>query len=238
MYVECFGTEGPVMVFDAGLGGWSFLWTRSPKDFIGLVDNSYRRCIYDRTNLGASDNVPGTRTSATAARELKALLEAAGLPGPYVLVGRSFGGYNVRLFAAAYPSEVEALVLIETLTPEFHTTMEGLLTPEQWAEEVEGVQGAEAPMDVLASTPLVAAAVLPDVPLLVVAGTKWHSSNEPWPRGWPADELDALWERAQRDLAAAVPRGRTVVFEGGDHALQESQPERLADEINAFLAAY
>jgi len=237
LYLECRGTTGPVVLFEAGSGSDSTSWNRSRKDFIGLIDDSHRRCLYDRANLGKSDRVEGPRTSATAAEEMHSLLLAAHLEPPYVLVGRSFGGYNVRLFAAAYPSEVDALILVETLTPEFQTGMRSLLTPDQWAEEATSFDSIEPPLDELASLPLVAAAAIPDVPLLVVAGTKWHSGNEPWPADWPGPALDALWARAQADLAASVPRGRLVVFEGGDHSLQFSQPERLADEINAFLAA-
>ncbi len=236
LYLECFGTNGPVMLFDAGSGSTGETWKSSRKGFIGLVDNHYRRCLYDRANLGKSDKVTGPRTSATAAEDLHALLRAADLAPPYVLVGRSFGGYNVRLFAARYPSEVRALILIETLTPQFHLGMEALLTPAQWAVEVDAVQGTEPPLDVIASTSLVAAAPLPDVPLLVIAGTKWHSGNVAWPSDLPGAKLDALWDQAQRDLAAAVPRGRLIVFEGGDHSLHFSQPERLAREINTFVA--
>ena len=237
LYLECRGTEGPVVLFDAGSGSDSTSWNRSRKDFVGLVDDSFRRCLYDRANLGKSEQVAGPRTSATAAHDLHALLAAAGLAPPYVLVGRSFGGYNVRLFAAAYPSEVHGLVLVETLTPEFQNGMLDLLTPEQRAGEVQSFEAIEHPMDELAGGPLVAAAGLPDIPLLVVAGTKWHSGNEPWPSDWPGSELDALWDESQVDLASAVPRGRLVVFEGGDHALHLSEPERLAREINDFLAA-
>jgi pimeloyl-ACP methyl ester carboxylesterase len=235
LYLECFGTSGPVVLFDAGSGSAGDTWKRSRKGFIGLVDNDYRRCLYDRANLGRSDRVPGHRTSATAAEELHTLLHTAGLEPPYVLVGRSFGGYNIRLFAAAFPAEVRSLILIETLTPRFHDGMRALLTPAQWAIEVEGLQATEAPLDIIGSTPLVAAAALPDVPLLVIAGTKWHSGNAPWPADWPGPQLDALWDQAQLELGASVPRGRTVVFEGGDHSLHFSQPQRLADEINAFL---
>ena len=237
LYLECRGTSGPVILFDAGSGSDGATWHRSRKDFIGLVDPTYRRCTYDRANLGGSGSVAGPRTSATAAQEMHSLLRAADLPPPYVLVGRSFGGYNVRLFAAAYPSETKALVLVETLTPEFQDGVKSLLTPEQWAEEARSFDALEPPMDELASGPLVAAAVIPDVPLLVVAGTKWHAGNAPWPADWPGADLDDRWAKAQANLAASVPRGKLVVFEGGDHSLHFSQPERLADEINAFLAA-
>ena len=234
LYIECRGTSGPVMVLETGSGSPGATWLRSP--FITLLDNRYRRCIFDRANLGRSDEVKDDRTSATAATELHALLEAAGLPGPYVLVGRSFGGYNVRLFASMFPEDVASLVLVETLTPEFHAGMEDLLDPMQWASETSFNRQVEFPLDIMASGPLVAAAKLPDVPLLVIAATESHTGDEAWPEGWPAPALNALWMEGQEHLAASVPGGRLVVFEGSHHNLFLTEPRRLADEINAFLA--
>ncbi len=234
LYIECRGTTGPVMVLETGSGSPSTTWHRSP--FIDLLDHRYRRCIFDRANVGQSDDVTGTRTSATAAAELHALLAAAELPGPYVLVGRSFGGYNVRLFAAQFPEDVAALVLVETLTPEFHAGMEDLLDPMQWASESSFNRLVEFPLDIIASGPLVAAAELPEVPLLVIAATESHTGDESWPDGWPSQALNALWMDGQEQLADAVPGGRLIVFEGGHHNRYISQPQRLADEINAFLS--
>jgi pimeloyl-ACP methyl ester carboxylesterase len=232
--IECRGTSGPVMLLETGSGSPGMTWLRS--EFITLLDNRYRRCIYDRANIGESDDVDGPRTSATAARDLHALLVAAGLPGPYVLVGRSFGGYNVRLLASMYPGDVSHLVLVETLTPEFHAGMKDLLEPMQWASEASFNQQVEWPLDIIASGPLVAAAELPRIPLLVIAATESHTGDEAWPDGWPADRLNDLWAEAQEDLAASVPGGRLVVFEGSDHNLFLNEPERLAAEINVFLA--
>ena len=233
LFIECRGESGPVMVLETGSGSPAATWLASP--FISLLDNRYRRCIFDRVNVGKSDPAKGERTSATAALELHRLLEAAGLPGPYILVGRSFGGYNVRLFASMYPEDVAALVLVETLTPEFHAGMKDLLSPMQWASEVSFNKQVEFPLDIIASGPLVAAAKLPSIPLLVVAATESHTGEGAWPEGWPGPALDALWMESQEKLAASVPGGRLVVIQGGRHDLYRSDPQRLADEINAFL---
>lgn len=234
LYIECRGTDGPVMILETGSGSPGATWLRS--EFITLLDTRYRRCIYDRANLGQSDGTEGARTSATAARELHALLEAVDLPGPYVLVGRSFGGYTVRLFASMYPEEVSELVLVETLTPEFHAGMEDLLDQLQWASEKSFNQLVEYPLDIIASGPLVADADLPEIPLLVIAATESHTGDESWPDGWPAAALNALWMDSQETLAASVTGGRLVVFEGSHHNLFLTEPQRLSDEINAFLS--
>ena len=52
------------------------------------------------------------------AEELQTLLQNAGISPPYVLVGHSMGGYNVRLFASLYRSEVAGMVLVDSSHPE------------------------------------------------------------------------------------------------------------------------
>jgi pimeloyl-ACP methyl ester carboxylesterase len=78
-----------------------------------------RVCTYDRGGAGWSD--PGTqpRTSQQFAEELHALLNNAGVEGPYVLVGHSLGGNNVQIYASRYPDEVAGMVLVD---PQFYNT--------------------------------------------------------------------------------------------------------------------
>jgi pimeloyl-ACP methyl ester carboxylesterase len=52
------------------------------------------------------------------AEELHALLQAAGITPPFVLVGHSLGGFNVRLYASLYPGEVAGMVLVDASHPD------------------------------------------------------------------------------------------------------------------------
>ncbi len=72
-----------------------------------------RVCSYDRAGYGWSDSGSLPRTSKQIAVELHALLEQANIDGPYLLVGHSFGGHTVRIFADDYPEEVAGLILID-----------------------------------------------------------------------------------------------------------------------------
>jgi len=59
-----------------------------------------RACWFDRAGLGWSDPSPIEQTSTAVAEDLHALLHAAGVPSPYVLVGSSFSGFNVASLQA------------------------------------------------------------------------------------------------------------------------------------------
>jgi pimeloyl-ACP methyl ester carboxylesterase len=72
-----------------------------------------RVCSYDRAGYGWSDSGPEPRSSLQIAHELKQLLEAAGEKGPYVLVGHSMGGYDIRVYTGQYPNDVAGMVLVD-----------------------------------------------------------------------------------------------------------------------------
>ena len=112
MQLYCAGKArgGPTVVMDSGIGGGLLDWqTVQPK-----VAKFARVCSYDRSGLGWSESGPKPRTSPQIVKELHALLENAGVGGPYVLVGHSFWGANVQLYAAEYPKEVAGMVLVDS----------------------------------------------------------------------------------------------------------------------------
>ncbi len=74
-------------------------------------------CSYDRAGFGWSDSGQSGYTSQDLVEQLHVLLARSGLPAPYILVGHSFGGLTVRLYASTYPREVAGLVLVDS-TPE------------------------------------------------------------------------------------------------------------------------
>jgi pimeloyl-ACP methyl ester carboxylesterase len=61
---------------------------------------------------------PEPRDAKQITGELQALLKGAGIEGPYVLVGHSFGGLYMQTYAARYPDEVAGVALVESSHPE------------------------------------------------------------------------------------------------------------------------
>jgi len=99
----------PTVVMDAGLGGASLDWSLVQP----ALQATTRVCVYDRAGMGYSEPVLGPRTPSRLATELHALLATAGESGPYIMVGHSLAGKNVRLFAATFPNETWGMVLVD-----------------------------------------------------------------------------------------------------------------------------
>jgi pimeloyl-ACP methyl ester carboxylesterase len=85
------------------------------------VAQTTRVCAYDRAGLGWSEPGPEPRDARQVSGELQALLEGAGIEGPYVLVGHSYGGLYARMYAARYPDKVAGVALVDSSHPEQFT---------------------------------------------------------------------------------------------------------------------
>jgi pimeloyl-ACP methyl ester carboxylesterase len=110
MHLNCAGSGSPTVVLQPGAGGSS----ASMGWVAPAVAKQTRVCVYDRAGRGGSEPGVGPQDGARVATDLHTLLHKAGVPGPYVLAGHSFGGLYVRIFAAHYPHEVAGLVLIDS----------------------------------------------------------------------------------------------------------------------------
>jgi pimeloyl-ACP methyl ester carboxylesterase len=109
LHIQCVGTGTPTVVLDAGLGGSSLDWNLVQPS----LGRTTRVCAYDRAGMGWSERSPHPRSPHQIADELHTLLTNAGIAGPYVLVGHSLAGKNVRLFALRYPNQVAGMVLVD-----------------------------------------------------------------------------------------------------------------------------
>jgi len=130
MHIRCMGTGNPTVILDASPGNTSASWGLIQPE----VARSARVCTYDRAGLGWSDSTTAPRDAWQIARNLHALLGAAGIPGPYVLVGHSGSGVYAQLYAANYPAEVAGMVLVDTMHPDQFTPLADGTPPNQTLE--------------------------------------------------------------------------------------------------------
>jgi pimeloyl-ACP methyl ester carboxylesterase len=115
----CIGQGAPTVVMDSALGGnfldWS--WIQSEISCVTKVFS------YDRAGYGWSEPSRNSRTSEVIVEELRELLVKVKVPPPYILVGHSFGGLNMRLYQQKYPEEVKGLVLVDSTPEEIYSTL-------------------------------------------------------------------------------------------------------------------
>ncbi|HZS04064.1 MAG TPA: alpha/beta hydrolase [Blastocatellia bacterium] len=108
--IYCSGEGGPAVILDSGAGQPGYAWSHIQPGIARFT----RACWYDRAGEGWSDPGPFPRTSAASAKDLHELLQRAGVPPPYILVGHSLGGLNVRVYNGLYPGEVAGMVLVDS----------------------------------------------------------------------------------------------------------------------------
>jgi pimeloyl-ACP methyl ester carboxylesterase len=106
---RCTGQGSPTVLLESGFGIGAAGWGKSQPRLSKMT----RVCSYDRAGYGFSDPGPEPRDGAAIARDLDQGLAAAGLNGPFIVVGHSAGGLYGRLFAARRPGEVQGLVLLD-----------------------------------------------------------------------------------------------------------------------------
>ena len=105
------GMGGPTVVIDSGVKCNCLDWSLVQPEIAKFT----RVVTYDRAGYAWSDESPLDRTSANIVYELRSMLKNEGIPGPYILVGHSFGGNNMQLFAMTYPDEVAGLILVDAV---------------------------------------------------------------------------------------------------------------------------
>jgi pimeloyl-ACP methyl ester carboxylesterase len=111
MYLSQRGAGSPTVIFESGISATSLNWIHLQS----VVSTFTRAIIYDRAGLGWSSPSPHERTPSNIVRELRTLLQRAGITPPYILVGHSFGGLVVRHFAALHPAEIAGLILVDPM---------------------------------------------------------------------------------------------------------------------------
>jgi pimeloyl-ACP methyl ester carboxylesterase len=102
------------VILEAGIASFSSNWVRVQQ----ALEPHARVVSYDRAGLGWSDPPPEAQDAAQSAAQLHAALRSAGIRGPYVVVGHSYGGLVVRAFADLYPDEVVGMVLVDASHPD------------------------------------------------------------------------------------------------------------------------
>jgi pimeloyl-ACP methyl ester carboxylesterase len=236
LYLYCAGEGTPAVILEAGLGDTHETWASVQAAVAAFT----RVCSYDRAGLGRSTPGVQLRTAGHMTEELHALLHNVGIPSPYVLVGHSFGGLIVQLFASSYADETAGLVLVDSAHEEQEAWLAAELSDEEMAEQMGFQNGGNAEgADATTSFAEVRAAHWRlQAPLVVLVRGMIPPDEEP-PNWTPerAERMGASWLQLQAELAQRSPQGRLVIAERSGHNIHHSQPEIVVDAIRQIVDA-
>jgi len=258
LHLNCQGEGTPVVVLDAGLGGFSLDWFYVQEDLSQIT----RVCSYDRAGYGWSDEGPPPRTTDQIVEELYELLDVAGVKSPYILVGHSFGGFNMIYFAKSYPALVAGLVLVDSSHPDQFEALPDMPHPDMnddvgrkfsffypgkilysYPEQVRetalrllttrkafSTQRRELINFRYSGVQVKQLGHINDLPLVVIS-----RGRSDWPNDPRGQLLEKTWQRLQKDLVELVPHGRQIIAEGSGHMIQLERPDVIIKAVSNML---
>jgi len=243
--ILCTGQGTPTVIIEAGFGEPAVeKETSSWTTVINGIEETTRICVYDRAGLGSSDVAPGkNRTSKDIVRDLHTLLVNAHVPGPYILVGHSLGGYHILLFANKYPKDVVGMVLVDSSHPDQWSEVSAVLPPESPNEpdslkRLRRIPPASLPekLDIPASARQVRAVKsLGDLPLVVL-------THNPVGNVFPdlsqevAEKIEQVWQKLQNELASLSSNSSHIISAKSGHYIQVDEPQLVIDAILKVIA--
>ena len=254
MHIVCVGptdTGGPTILLEAGGGLGYDSWG----EVLPSLLSTHRVCAYDRAGIGGSaPPVEPSRTAVDQVADLRALLDAAGIDGPFVVGAHSFGAVIATLFTEAYPDDVVGLVFVDPQAPRISAGWRAALPPPT-ADEPKTVAEFRDELDTFEVDPSLnpqhvrlrdsmalataaldeAGPLFGDRPVIVLQA-------ERTPRGWgalPSDlaaQFTSIWAAGQQELADESTAGSLDVVPGVGHNIQVEDAPAVVDALERVLA--
>jgi pimeloyl-ACP methyl ester carboxylesterase len=204
IHLRCTGEGAPTVILETGGGDFSFVWALVQPD----VAKFTRVCSYDRAGYAWSEAGPKPRTMAQIVYELHTGLASAGITGPYVFVGASFGGLISRIFASTYPSDLSGIVLVDGAQESGF-----IMLNNKWIRFRETSQGRSIPP---VQKHWTEAGGEPTERLVFASEAKGLDAGDP--RSKLPEELQRIWSAAQAQKKYAEARQSEFAFLGEELA--------------------
>jgi pimeloyl-ACP methyl ester carboxylesterase len=254
LYMECWGERvsgEPTVLLITGQGPTTSSWELVASAFAA---DGHHLCSYDRAGVGGSDPAPeASRTTEDQVTDLVALLDAAALQEPVVLVAHSLGSHPAVGLVARAPERVAGVVLIDPLPPRVGAAQRAALPPEKPDESPEAAEERRFLTEVMfdpAQNPehlLLAASdeevatlldepgpIFGDLPTVVLQGP-----GPPRVPGLPDSyhaASEAAFDDGFREFATESTRGSLIEVEDTGHNIQDDQPDIVMDAIRNVMA--
>ncbi|MCK5433059.1 MAG: alpha/beta hydrolase [Gammaproteobacteria bacterium] len=261
MHINCIGNKSPSIILDSGAGGFSLEWRNIQKS----LSQYARVCAYDRAGYGWSDMGLLPRTTKRITHELHTLLQNAGIHGPYILVGHSFGGFTAQYFARNFGDEIAGIVLIDSSHEEqvyrlpengkdvvrrsLHQDRSNMVTKSVIHEHYPEEEAAVAQQLMTRWSALLtwreemanyalSSRELRDVyykPILEIPIVVLSRGKRVWPDTPYGDAMEATWKELQDELSYLNGNSTHIIAENSGHLIHLDEPELVVDAIHDVL---
>ncbi len=235
------GSGTPTVVLETGLGAESAEW----QPVQSAIENRFRVFRHDRAGRGASDRIDGPRDANAMIDDLAKLLHAAHMPAPWLLVGHSYGGLLMRLFAQRFRAQTCGLVLVEAMhedqfevfgpafvepTPDDSTALTAMraLWCDGWRDARTTPEGIDFPKSFDAVR---AIGTLGDLPLAVIVADSF--AHSPFFDEQQRTGLQHQWEAMQASFLGLSSRAELIRVPHSEHFVQRDAPQAIVDAIDS-----
>jgi len=256
IHLHCIGEGSPIIVFDSGVGGSHLDWVNVQS----RAGEFTQACSYDRSGYGWSEMGIKPRTSKRIVSELTKILKIAKKEPPYILVGHSFGGLNMQLFARTNPKDVVGLVLIDSIhteqykrfenagieIPTMNTTRfllgskdqvtEGM--PEEYKdiayELVRSDEAVSSMFNELRNIHVSTQEISTAAKMPDIPISVITHGKKVWDNPM-FKNMEEIWLELQTQLSQSSSKGKLLIADSSGHHIHLEQPELILNEIKSIL---
>ena len=256
VHLHCIGEGSPIVVFDSGVGGSHLDWVNVQSS----AGEFTQACSYDRSGYGWSEMGIKPRTSKRIVNELTEILKKAKKSPPYILVGHSFGGLNMQLFARTNPKDVMGLILIDSIhaeqykrfedagieIPTVNTTRFLLGSKDQvtkgMPEPYKGIayelvrsdEAVSSMFNELRNMDISTKEIATAEKMPDIPITVITHGKQVWDNPM-FKNMEEIWLELQTKLSKSTSKGKLLVAKGSGHHIHLEQPKLILDEIKIIL---
>jgi pimeloyl-ACP methyl ester carboxylesterase len=226
------GKGSPTVLLVSGLEAPQLYWNPVIPDLAAMTT----AVTYDRAGVGKSEIGHLPAHGEQSAKDLRVLLDKLGVPRPYILVGHSYGGSVVRLFASMYPDSVGGLILEDTQHEDVLTEMQKILkgkdleTFEQlMADRFSTPKNPKTEIDYrnITREQLKKSKPLPQIPFVILTSAGRAKAMGPIFSEEAIEEMAKMDGVLNNKLAELIPGGRLIIVEGTGHNIHMDKPDAL-----------
>jgi len=256
IHLHCIGEGSPIIIFDSGVGGSHMDWVNVQS----RAGEFTQACSYDRSGYGWSEMGIKPRTSKRIVSELTKILKIAKKEPPYILVGHSFGGLNMQLFARINPKDVIGLVLIDSIHTEQYKRFEdaGIEIPttnttrfllgskdqvtEGMPEEYKDVayelvrsdEAVSSMFNELRNMHVSTQEISTAAKMPDIPISVITHGKKVWDNPM-FKNMEEIWYELQTQLSKSTSKGKLLTADSSGHHIHLEQPELILNEIKSIL---